>query len=469
MSVCSLRDYQEEALKKLRNGCVLNGGLGSGKSRTGLAFYYTQHGGQCNTPTYVPMKNPRDLYIITTARKRDTLEWDAELALFKLSTNPSDNYYKNKVIVDSWQNIKKYRHVENAFFIFDEQRVVGYGVWVQSFLEIAKYNKWILLTATPGDTWLDYLPLFIANGFYKNKTQFLREHAVWSPYSKFQSPNQWKWLNEGKLIRYRNSILVQMDFERQTIAHHDTILVKYDEDSYKQVVNRRWNIFENKPIQNASEYCFVLHKIVNSSIDRQDKILDLVMKHKKSIIFYNYDYELEILHNLFDGHYPIAEWNGHKHQEVPTGDHWVYLVQYISGSEAWNCISTDTIIFYSQSYSYKLMTQAAGRIDRLNTPYRDLYYYHFRSSSKIDSAIYKALAKKKSFSEKGFAPKFEKDNKKEELADVKPAFVFQSKNYGGSKIISMPSNTPPFTSHISDYAKEYNNWEDPNNPLYKGE
>ena len=468
MSVCSLRDYQEEALKKLRSGCVLNGGLGSGKSRTGLAFYYTQYGGQCNTEKYVPMKNPRDLYIITTAKKRDAMEWDAELAVFRLSTDPSVNPYKNKIIVDSWQNIKKYRHTDNAFFIFDEQRVVGYGVWVQSFLEIARHNKWILLTATPGDTWLDYLPLFIANGFYRNKTQFLQEHAVWSPYKKFQSPNQWKWLNEGKLIRYRNSILVQMDFERQTVAHHETIIVNYDEEAYKLVNNRRWNIYKSAPIQNASEFCFVLHKIVNSSIDRQDKILDLVAKHRKVIIFYNYDYELEILHKLFDGYYPITEWNGHKHQELPTGDHWVYLVQYISGSEAWNCVTTDTIIFYSQSYSYKLMTQAAGRIDRLNTPYKDLYYYHFRSTSKIDNAIYKALAKKKNFSEKGFAPKFENsDSENKKPADDKYK-SYQSKNFSGSKIISMDAK-PQFTAHISDYVDEWNSWEHPIGKIREGD
>ena len=467
MSVCSLRVAQEEALKKLRNGSVLNGDVGSGKSRVGIARYYTLYGGQCNTSKYVPMKNPRDLYIITTAKKRDSFEWEGELAVFHLSTDPSVNPYKNKIVVDSWQNIKKYRNVRDAFFIFDEQRVIGYGVWVQSFLEIAKHNQWLLLTATPGENWLDYLPLFIANGFYKHKTQFLNEHVAWNRYQKFQSPNQWRWLNEGKLLRYKNSILVLMDSEKQTMPHHDTILVSYDIDTYKEVVNRRWNIFENSPIQNASEYCFVLHKIVNSSLDRQDKVLDIVKERKKAIIFYNYDYELAILRKLFDGYYPYAEWNGHKHQPLPTGDHWVYLVQYISGSEGWNCITTDTIIFYSQSYSYKLMTQAAGRIDRLNTPYKDLYYYHFRSNSKIDSAIYKALAKKKSFSEKGFAPGFGKNAEKEKPAD-EPKLVFQSKNFGGSRIISMDAK-PQFTAHISDYVNEWNSWEHPSGKIREGD
>ena len=48
------------------------------------------------------------------------------------------------------------------------------------------------------------------------------------------------------------------------------------------------------------------------------------------------------------------------------------------------------------------MAQAAGRIDRLNSPYRDLYYYHLKSRSGIDIAISKALGQKKQFNERKF-------------------------------------------------------------------
>lgn len=443
MSVVTLRDYQEDALKRMRIGCILNGGVGSGKSRTALAFYYTRYGGKINNSEYVYMKNPPDLYIITTAKKRDQLEWDDELVTFFMSRDPNVSKYKNKIVIDSWQNIKKYVDVKDAFFIFDEQRVVGYGVWTKSFIKITRNNPWILLSATPGDTWLDYVPVFIANNFYKNKTDFIQQHVIYNSFVNYPSVS--RYVNEGKLLKYKNSILVRMDFKRQTIPHHETILVTYDVDSYDIVVRKRWNIYENSPIMNAGEYCYVLHRIVNSSPDRQSKLIDIVQKHKKAIIFYNYDYELDILRALFTGHYTVAEWNGHKHEDIPKGDAWVYFVQYTAGSEGWNCITTDTIIFYSQSYSYKQMVQAAGRIDRLNTPYKDLYYYHFRSSSKIDSAIYKALSKKKKFSEKGFAPDFSEQNEKPKQ------FVSSG-----------------FKSHISDYCAEYNNWEDPNNPLYGG-
>ena len=152
MARVELRTYQLDAINRMKIGCILNGKVGTGKSLVSLAFYFQQYGGKVNTEPWQHMINPADLYIITTARKRDTKEWDKELLNFQLSTNPELNNYKNKVVVDSWNNIQKYDNIENAFFIFDEQRVVGSGAWVKAFIKIAKKNKWILLSATPGDT-----------------------------------------------------------------------------------------------------------------------------------------------------------------------------------------------------------------------------------------------------------------------------------------------------------------------------
>lgn len=398
MSGISLFDYQLDAVSRMRNGCILCGGVGSGKSRTSLAYYYKEQGGVLGTKNYVRMKNPKDLYIITTARKRDTLEWEGELSYFLLSTNPKVNGYKNKVIVDSWNNIQKYKNVTDSFFIFDEQRVVGSGVWVKSFLKITKSNDWILLSATPGDTWQDYIPVFIANGFYRNRTEFCNEHIIYSRFSKF--PKIDRYINTGRLIRLRDRILVDMDFKRETVAHHEDIIVQYDISKYKETMRNRWDPYNNEPIINASGLCYILRKIVNSDESRQIALMDILESRSKVIVFYNFDYELDILKGLHYGKdVQIAEWNGHSHQPIPTSKSWVYLVQYTAGCEGWNCIKTDTIVFYSQNYSYKVMAQAAGRIDRLNTPYTDLYYYHLKSRSGIDLAISKALKDKKKFNE----------------------------------------------------------------------
>lgn len=389
-----------DAVNRMRNGCILCGGVGSGKSRTSLYYYFKEQGGSIN-PDYIRMKNPKDLYIITTARKRDTLEWHKELAPFRMSVYDDCKIYKHNIVIDSWNNISKYKEVEDAFFIFDEQRVPGKGEWVKSFLKIAKWNNWILLSATPGDTWEDYIPVFIANGFYKNRSEFVREHCVYSYYTKF--PKIERYVNTGRLIRLRNSILIDMDFNRQTIAHHEDVYCKYDMETYKDVVRRRWNIYKDEPIPDAGGLCYVLRRVVNSDDSRQMKLLELIEEHPRVIIFYNFDYELDILKEIYYGDdFEVAEWNGHKHQEVPSSDKWIYLVQYTAGCEGWNCIKTDTIVFYSQNYSYKVMAQAAGRIDRLNTPYKELYYYHFRSRSGIDLAIYKALDQKKKFNERKF-------------------------------------------------------------------
>ena len=396
-----LYDHQQKALAKMKNGCILNGGVGSGKSITSLAYYFKRQGGTLDP--YSPMIMPKDLYIITTARKRDTNEWERELNVYLMTSDPNKKTaYGNKVIVDSWNNIMKYTEIKDAFFIFDEDRVTGNGKWVTTFLILAKRNDWIILSASPGDKWEDYIPVFLANGFYKNKTEFRREHLVYSMYTKY--PKVERYINEGRLIRLRNSILVDMDFERHTIPHHEDIFVQYDIAKYKLAIRDRWDPYKNEPIQQASSLCYVLRRIVNEDETRQAALLELFEKHPKMIVFYNFDYELDTLKSMYFGHdVEVAEWNGHKHQPTPEGDKWVYLVQYTAGCEGWNCITTDTIVFYSQNYSYKVVLQATGRIDRLNTPFTDLYYYHLKSRSGIDLAISKALKAKKKFNETRWA------------------------------------------------------------------
>ena len=395
-----LYDYQMDAVNRMSNGCILNGGVGSGKSRTGLFYYFKEQGGWIDKDTYKPMKHPKDLYIITTAMKRDTLEWEGELINYLMFTDPTKNkMYKNKVVIDSWNNIKKYSDISGAFFIFDEDRVTGNGVWVKSFLKIAKYNDWIILSATPGDTWEQYIPVFVANGFYKNKTEFIREHVIYSRFTKY--PKIDRYVNTGKLVRLRNQILIDMDFKRNTISHHIDVYCRYSVSRYKDAIRKRWDPFKNEPIQQASGLCYVLRRITNEDESRQVQLLEILEDHSKAIIFYNFDYELDLLVDLLEKQdFLVAQWNGHKHQPIPFSDKWVYLVQYTAGCEGWNSIETDTIIFYSQNYSYKVMTQAAGRIDRLNTPFTDLYYYHLKSRCGIDLAISKALNEKKQFNEK---------------------------------------------------------------------
>lgn len=402
MSGISLYDFQLEAVKKMHKGCILCGDVGSGKSRTSLAYYCLQQNRGGDTIVYWKMPPKiEDLYIITTARKRDTFEWDSELANFRLSTNPENDAFKHSVVIDSWNNIHKYKDVKGAFFIFDEQRVVGRGEWVKSFLKITKVNHWILLSATPGDKWEDYIPVFVANGFYKNRTQFYDEHVIWDPRVSF--PKIRGYFNTNRLIRLRDRVLVQMDDQRTTIPHHEDVFVTYDISAYRELTRTRWNPWLEKPIETASELCYAWRKVVNSDDSRQIAVLEILEDHPKAIIFYNFDYELEILREIgYEEGTEIAEWNGHKHDALPTGNKWVYLVQYTAGCEGWNCVTTDTIIFFSQNYSYKVQHQAEGRINRLNTPYQDLYYYHLRSRSGIDLAIHRALMDKKTFNEGAF-------------------------------------------------------------------
>lgn len=384
MTNVELFSHQQKALDEMKDGCILCGGVGSGKSRTALAYFWTK---ECQG-TLAPLKRSVDkkLFIITTARKRDTGEWQDEADIFGL-----------KPTIDSWNNIKKYANERQSFFIFDEQRVVGSGKWVQAFLKIAKRNRWILLTATPGDTWMEYVPVFIANGFYHSRTDFARQHVIWSRFAKY--PKVDGYYNEGILLKHRKDILVNMPFQKHTEPHHEYWFLPYNEELSKTVIRNRWNPYSDEPLKDAGDLCRVLRRISNEDPSRFEATCDILMKKKRAIIFYNFNYELDMLRKLPT---TIREWNGHNHEDLPTGKEWAYLVQYNAGAEGWNCTQTDTTIFYSQSYSYKQMTQAAGRIDRLNTPYNDLYYYHLSSKSKIDTAIARALKAKKNFNENDF-------------------------------------------------------------------
>lgn len=398
-----LYDYQIEAIEKMHNGSILCGKVGAGKSRTALGYYFINEGKGSIIGEYIPMTETVDLYIITTARKRDTKEWEAELTPFLISADHADDtfYHELQVHIDSWNNIEKYVGVKNAFFIFDEQRVVGKGAWVKAFLKITKANHWILLSATPGDSWMDYVPVFIANGYFRNRTEFNEKHVVFNHFAKF--PQVDRYMNQGKLIRYRNDILVNMNYTKPTRAHQETVDVDYDRAVYKDIMTTRWNCFENKPVENPAELCYILRKAVNSDQSRINAVMDIFKLHPKLIIFYNYDYELELLKNApYEEGVAVAEWNGHKHQMIPKTDRWIYLVQYTAGAEGWNCIETDSMIFYSLNYSYKIMVQSAGRIDRMNTPFTDLYYYRLKSNSPIDIAISRALKKKQNFNENKF-------------------------------------------------------------------
>lgn len=395
-----LHDYQEKALRQLKTGSVLCGGVGSGKTITSIGYFYIKElGGSFDKfGNLGPVSKKKDLIVITTAKKRDTLDWEREAAFFGIS--------KDKTIsgigltVDSWNNIKKYIGIKDSFFIFDEQRVIGSGSWVKSFLKITKNNNWILLSATPGDTWIDYVPVFIANGFYKNKTDFVLKHVVYNTFTKF--PKIDRYTGENHLRKLKDSILVYMPYERPTTSYYKFVDVSYDLDLFNQAYKKRWNPYKNRPIKEVGEYCYILRRIVNSDISRINFIRLLLNQHKKIIVFYNFNYELDLLKNIELDGVSIAEYNGHKHQEIPNTQSWLYLVQYLSGSEGWNCIETNAMIFFSQNYSYRIMTQAAGRIDRQNTPFTKLYYYVFKSDSPIDRAIGKALEQKQNFNERHF-------------------------------------------------------------------
>ena len=396
-----LLDHQIEAIKELDNGKILWGGVGTGKSLTVAGYYFVK-------------ETPRDIYVITTAKKRDSLDWEGEFAKFGISVDASLSK-GGQLTVDSWNNIKKYEGISDAFFVFDEQRVVGNGSWVKSFIKITKKNRWVLLSATPGDTWMDYIPVFVANGFYKNATDFKLRHVIYEPYTKFPKVRGYR--GEAHLEAIRNEVLVEMPYITHTKRMVNYIDCEHDRELYKRVVRDRWNPYTQEPIKDVSEMFRAVRKVVNSDPSRLEYIRKLLKCHPKLVIFYNFNYELEILRTLSEDTW-VGEWNGHKKEPIPFADTWIYLVQYVAGAEGWNCTETDAMVMYSMTYSYKNFIQAQGRIDRLNTKFTNLYYYVLASFSGIDEAIRKALSEKRSFNEQKFVSERGENSTPEKLFQI---------------------------------------------------
>jgi hypothetical protein len=384
-----LMSHQKEAADNLSNGKVLWGGVGTGKTRTAMAYY-------------ARAEAPKNIYVITTAKKRDDLDWESEAQLWGIGINESITGF-GTIKVDSWNAIPKYKNVEDAFFIFDEQRLVGNGVWVKSFLTIAGKNNWILLSATPGDTWSDYAPVFIANGYFKNVTQFRREHVVYRPYVKF--PQISHYVGVQTLEKYKNLTLVEMPYMRTTERFLEDYPCEYDLEAMRRVAVDRWNIFEDEPIKDVAELYRCMRRVCYEDPSRLDGIVKLLQDHPKLIIFYNFNYELDILRGLSD-RVTVAEWNGHRKQPIPTTESWVYLVQYTAGAEGWNCIETNAMVFYSMTYSYKIFEQAQGRIDRLDAPVKELYYFVLQSEAQVEKKIRSVVDQKQIFNERDDAKNY---------------------------------------------------------------
>lgn len=405
MSV-TYRPEQIQAVRQLQNGSILAGGVGSGKTLTSLAWYLTS---VCNAASFKKggslakkkVKGSPTLYVITTAKKRDSLEWEEEAARLGLSTDPDCSFTGSSIVVDSWNNIGKYSDREHAVFFFDEQRASGSGRWVKEFLKITRKNTWLLLSATPGDVWMDYLPVFMAHGFFRTRTEFMEDHVIFDRFAKY--PKVKRYIGEAKLQRLRRSILVEMPVERHTTRERETVYCDYDRDLYKWVVKNRMDPWTEEPLRDAGGVCRILRKVVSDNDWRSEQAKRILSSNERIIVFYNYNYELDRILAVAESlGVPTAQWNGHRHDVIPAEPRWVYICQYTSAAEGWNCTSTDTVLFWSLNYSWRVTEQCEGRIDRLNTPYSRLKYYFLESHSSIDEAVRRSLSSKKVFNERAF-------------------------------------------------------------------
>ena len=400
------RPEQIQAVRQLQNGSILAGGVGSGKTLTSLAWYLTS---VCNAASFKKggslakkkVKGSPTLYVITTAKKRDSLEWEEEAARLGLSTDPACSFTGSSIVVDSWNNIGKYSDREQAVFFFDEQRASGSGRWVKEFLKITRKNTWLLLSATPGDVWMDYLPVFMAHGFFRTRTEFMEDHVIFDRFAKY--PKVKRYIGEAKLQRLRRSILVEMPVERHTTRERETVYCDYDRDLYKWVVKNRMDPWTEEPLRDAGGVCRILRKVVSDNDWRSEQAKRILSSNERVIVFYNYNYELDRILAVAESlGLPTAQWNGHRHDAIPAEPRWVYICQYTSAAEGWNCTSTDTVLFWSLNYSWRVTEQCEGRIDRLNTPYSRLRYYFLESHSSIDEAVRRSLSSKKVFNERAF-------------------------------------------------------------------
>lgn len=136
---------------------------------------------------------------------------------------------------------------------------------------------------------------------------------------------------------------------------------------------------------------------------KNDRILEIVSKHKKVAIFAKYNAQIEYIANIMaENNIPHSIINGESKDKTEKGDLLEKIprcVAIINSACAvgYELPSFEAIVYASCSWSYIDHEQSLGRFDRINKEPMKRVIYYLMTKGSIDESVLDSLKKKESF------------------------------------------------------------------------
>lgn len=394
-----LYEYQKKVIDKADSSWLFALGTGTGKTILSIHHYLKHYNGE-------------SLLIIAPAQKVLEGGWDREVQRVA-------NFYNIQIQYDVMSYgvlAKKWNLYKGWFVIFDECHYVKNPTSQRgkAALNLTRIStNFSLLSATPSSNgWADTINYMLMFNFYRNKTQFIKEHAIHE--TKFFGQKQIKviadWKDQDKLKMLYQSISTKLSkddcLDLPPLIFED-VYFKVSKE-YEIIRKKRVLETENGPI--AYDTVMKLQHGLRFYANQKDKLSYTEMlaesTNENIVIFYYYQQEKDDLVKVLAKNKKIYEVSG-KVNHLPSRDQWdelkntVTLVQYQAGAAGIELQYCNLVIFYTPTFSFQDYDQALGRAYR-NGQTKKVTVYRYITKKSVEEHVYRSLAEKKDFTESLF-------------------------------------------------------------------
>lgn len=391
-----LYNFQRQLLNSIEENYIIAADTGTGKTMMAIHHYLKHNTGE-------------PLLILAPPQKIKEGGWQRELDFVASHYNIEIPYD----IISYGVLSKRWKEYKDWFLVMDECHYVKNPTSQRgkAAINLTKQStNFLLLSATPSSNgWGDTIAYMIMFGYYKNKTQFLKEHAVYNRIDYGNGP-------VNVVSDYRDQEKLQKLYQSFSIklAKEDCLDLPplvFEKVHFKP--SKEYNIIKKDRVlgeelfDNISKLQHGLRFYANQADKLKYTEMLLEGTEENVIIFYNYKQENEELKKIAKKlKKKVFEVSGSK-TNLPDKEKWtslknsVTIVQYQAGAAGIELQYANIVIFHTPTYSYQDYEQALGRAYR-NGQTKKVTVYQYITKNTIETSIYQALAAKKDFTEELF-------------------------------------------------------------------